>query len=68
METRSINFSVASIHAINKYLSSQPSESMDNSGLTTEEREALLDAYGMFREEVEELEMDEAFEEAKAND
>lgn len=67
METRSINFTVASIKAANKYLKDQSFESMVDAGLTDDEREALIDVYGLFREEVEEIEMDEAHEETKAN-
>lgn len=67
MNTRTLTFSIPSIKAVNKYLKVQSEQTMTDALLTNDEREALLDAYGQFREEVEEMEIDEAYNEANKN-
>lgn len=67
MQTRTIVLSEISIKAVKKFIGAQPMTSPQDSGLTQAEREALYEAYILFKNECEEMVIDESVRELSAN-
>jgi len=58
----SLELSTESIKALHKFLGAQGLSSLEAAGLGENEKEAVLDAYGTFRGEVEEIQLDEFYD------
>ena len=66
---RLIEFSDNSIKAVHKFLGVQGLSALEAAGLDEQEKEAVIEAYGAFRGEVEEITIDESYAiEGKVND
>jgi hypothetical protein len=61
MIMRLIEFSNKSIKAVHKFLGATGLSALEAAGLNEQEKDAVLEAYGAFRGEVEEIQLDEHY-------
>jgi len=60
-----IEFSTESVKALYKFLGATGLLALEAAGLDEQEKDAVLEAYGAFRGEVEEIQLDECYAEEK---
>ena len=65
---RLIEFSNKEIKAVYKFLGATGLSALETAGLDEQEKDAVLEAYGAFRGEVEEIQLDESYVEELNND
>ena len=65
---RLLEFSTETVKALHKFLGSLSMSEFDLAKLSDTEKEAVLDGYGVILVESEEIQLDEAHAEVKANE